>query len=166
MLAIFFRPRSSGCSNAAASFPAGSPIRLRRPMIAAVFIASFLASAVQRPAGAAEPKAMGRGRGAAKKTYLGIVKRLEARLEDSGGAPAVPEDVDDLDEDLGLDFDDDDDLDKNDRSKVIGTAIPSGVVIAIIQGIGASYIGVGGGIFTSDLINPAAIIRIYWRHVF
>ena len=65
-----------------------------------------------------------------------------------------------------IDFDDDDDLHKNDRSKIIGTAIPSGVVIAIIQGKGASYIGVGGGIFTADVINRAAIIRIYWRHVF
>jgi type IV pilus assembly protein PilY1 len=65
-----------------------------------------------------------------------------------------------------IDFDDSGgDLQKSDRSKVIGTAIPSGVVIAIIQGHGISYIGVGGGIFASDVINPKAIIGIYWRRV-
>jgi excinuclease ABC subunit A len=47
----------------------------------------------------AKPKA--RGRGAAKKNYVGIVKRLEARLEESDVTPAVAEDVDDLDEDEG-----------------------------------------------------------------
>lgn len=55
------------------------------------------------------------------------------------------------------------DLHKSDRNRLIGTAIPSGVVIAIIHGKGASYIGVGGGIFTSDMVQPAAILRIYWR---
>jgi len=59
-----------------------------------------------------------------------------------------------------------DTLDKNDRSKIIGSAIPSGVVIAIIRGMGTSYIGVGGGIFTSDVINRAAITRMYWRQLF
>jgi len=59
-----------------------------------------------------------------------------------------------------------DDLERSDRSNEIGTAIPSGMVIAILQGMGASYIGVGGGIVTSDLVNPAAILRIFWRQVF
>jgi type IV pilus assembly protein PilY1 len=59
-----------------------------------------------------------------------------------------------------------DELTKSDRSQIIGTAIPSGMVIAMIQGMGASYIGVGGGIFTSDLVNAAAITRIYWRQMF
>ncbi len=63
-----------------------------------------------------------------------------------------------------LDFDTtSDELEKTDRSKIIGTAIPSGMVIAIIQGKGSSYIGVGGGIATSDMVNPAALSRIYWR---
>jgi type IV pilus assembly protein PilY1 len=56
-------------------------------------------------------------------------------------------------------------LTKADRFELIGTAIPSGVVIALIEGIGASYIGVGGGIVNSDLINPAAILRIFWRQL-
>jgi excinuclease ABC subunit A len=54
-----------------------------------------------------EPGAKPKGRGrATKKSYVGIVKRLEARLEDSGATPAVPEDVDDLDEDEGAINDD------------------------------------------------------------
>jgi type IV pilus assembly protein PilY1 len=59
-----------------------------------------------------------------------------------------------------------DDLDKGDRSKVIGAAIPSGMVIAIIQGESTSFIGVGGGISTSDIVHPTAITRIYWRQSF
>jgi excinuclease ABC subunit A len=47
-----------------------------------------------------------RGRGAAKKNYVGIVRRLEARLEASDSAPAVRDDVDDLDEDEGAIGDD------------------------------------------------------------
>jgi type IV pilus assembly protein PilY1 len=56
-------------------------------------------------------------------------------------------------------------LQKSDRSKTIGTAIPSAVVIAIIQGTGASYIGVGGGIVTSEMVDPTGLTRIYWRHL-
>jgi len=46
------------------------------------------------------------------------------------------------------------------------TAIPSGLVIALIWGASSSYIGVGGGIDNSDLSTPEAILRIYWRYVF
>ncbi|HVH46367.1 MAG TPA: excinuclease ABC subunit UvrA [Labilithrix sp.] len=42
-----------------------------------------------------------RGRGAAKKNYVGIVRRLEARLDASDASPVVREDVDDPDEDEG-----------------------------------------------------------------
>jgi type IV pilus assembly protein PilY1 len=63
-----------------------------------------------------------------------------------------------------LDFDtSSEQLTRSDRSTVIGSAIPSGMVIAIIEGMGASYIGVGGGIYSSDLVNPRAILRIFWR---
>ncbi len=56
--------------------------------------------------GDGEGKAKARGRGAAKKNYVGIVTRLEARLENaSSGSPAA-EDVDDLDEDEGAIGDD------------------------------------------------------------
>ncbi len=57
------------------------------------------------------------------------------------------------------------DLEKSDRSETIGSAIPSGVVIAIIEGKGMGFIGVGGGIVASDVANPKALIRIYWRRV-
>ena len=54
-----------------------------------------------------EGKGKARGRGAAKKNYVGIVKRLEARLEESdAGTPAASDDVDDLDEDEGAIGDD------------------------------------------------------------
>ena len=52
-----------------------------------------------------EGKAKARGRGAAKKNYVGIVPRLEARLEDDGGTTAL-DDGDDLDEDEGAIGDD------------------------------------------------------------
>jgi len=74
-----------------------------------------------------------------------------------------------LDYQLGtseLDFDDNDVLDKSDRSMVIGTAIPSGMVIAIVQGKSTSFIGVGGGIFSSDMAHTAGLTRIYWRQFF
>ncbi len=49
---------------------------------------------------------------------------------------------------------------------IIGTAIPSGMVIALIHGMGSSYIGVGGGIFTSEVVHAAGITRIFWRCFF
>jgi type IV pilus assembly protein PilY1 len=57
-------------------------------------------------------------------------------------------------------------LRKSDRLRQIGTAIPSGMVIALIRGMGSSYIGVGGGIVSSDLAYSKAILRIYWRDLF
>jgi hypothetical protein len=55
-------------------------------------------------------------------------------------------------------------LRKSDREPP--TAIPSGLVIALIRGASSSYIGVGGGIDNSDLSAPKAVLRIYWRYVF
>ena len=55
-------------------------------------------------------------------------------------------------------------LGQSDRSLVIGTAIPSGAIIAIIGGsTSAGYIGVGGGIFKAPLKNPNVIIPLTWR---
>ncbi|MBX3211964.1 MAG: excinuclease ABC subunit UvrA [Labilithrix sp.] len=54
--------------------------------------------------GDVDGKGKARGRGAAKKNYVGIVKRLEARLED--GASFARDDSDDLDEDEGAIGDD------------------------------------------------------------
>jgi type IV pilus assembly protein PilY1 len=66
-----------------------------------------------------------------------------------------------------LNFDASDEiLERADRSLVIGTSIPSGLVIAILNEEPAAYIGVRGGIFKADIGNPKAISRIYWRQFF
>jgi hypothetical protein len=57
-------------------------------------------------------------------------------------------------------------IERVDPSPVIGTSIPSGLFIAILNGESAAYIAVGGGIFKADIGNPRAISRIYWRQFF
>ena len=42
---------------------------------------------------------------------------------------------------------------KNDRSQTIGTAIPSGVIITIIQDRAVAYVGMGGGVIGSNIVN-------------
>jgi type IV pilus assembly protein PilY1 len=54
---------------------------------------------------------------------------------------------------------------RSDRSLVIGSAIPSGLAIAILQGKPAGYIGVGGGILRANIGNPTPLCRTYWRHL-
>jgi Tfp pilus tip-associated adhesin PilY1 len=78
-----------------------------------------------------------------------------------------------------LDLTNDTEISKTDRSRVIGTAIPSGVIITFIQGKPTAYIGVGGGVMrgvpqeiwnenSDDFPIPInkSIIPIYWRTVF
>jgi type IV pilus assembly protein PilY1 len=55
---------------------------------------------------------------------------------------------------------------KGDRSLVIGTAIPSGVVITIIGGKVASYVGVGGGVFMPQLATTRSMFPLHWKLVF
>ncbi len=58
-------------------------------------------------------------------------------------------------------------LGRSDRSSIIGTAIPSGAIIAVIGGNTASgYIGVGGGIFKAPLKSSNVIIPISWKQKF
>ena len=57
-------------------------------------------------------------------------------------------------------------LDRSDRSEVIGTSIPSGVVIAFRGGVVVSYVGVGGGVFSPPLKKSKNIIPINWKRVF
>ena len=52
------------------------------------------------------PPAKKRTRGGSKKNYLGIVRRLEARLDAADVTPAVADDIDELDEDEGAVGDD------------------------------------------------------------
>jgi type IV pilus assembly protein PilY1 len=55
---------------------------------------------------------------------------------------------------------------KTDRSRVIGTAIPSGVVITVIGGRVASYVGVGGGVFMPQLKTTRSMFPLHWKLVF
>jgi len=55
---------------------------------------------------------------------------------------------------------------KTDRSRIIGAGIPSQVVIAIIEGNLAGYIGVGGGVTGLDELAGKSIKLLYWRTVF
>ena len=58
-------------------------------------------------------------------------------------------------------------LTRNDRSRVIGTAIPSGIVIAIIGGNTiAGYGGVGGGVFRPYMGKTKVLVPIYWKQRF
>lgn len=55
---------------------------------------------------------------------------------------------------------------KTDRSLNIGAGIPSQVVIGIVKGELAGYIGVGGGVYSPEISNKKNIIPLYWRTVF
>jgi type IV pilus assembly protein PilY1 len=58
-------------------------------------------------------------------------------------------------------------LARGDRVSIIGTAIPSGAIIAVIGGNTATgYIGVGGGIYKAPLKSSNVIIPINWRQKF
>jgi type IV pilus assembly protein PilY1 len=55
---------------------------------------------------------------------------------------------------------------RSDRSMVIGSAIPSGVIITFISGKSMGYVGVGGGVYKPTLLNYKTIIPVSWRIVF
>ena len=55
---------------------------------------------------------------------------------------------------------------KSDCSSIIGAGIPSQVVIAIIGGELAAYIGIGGGVDRRDEVGGKIINVLYWRTVF
>jgi type IV pilus assembly protein PilY1 len=58
-------------------------------------------------------------------------------------------------------------LDRSDRSKLVGTSIPSSVVIALRNdGIASAYIGVGGGIISPPLKNNKTVVPVSWRKIF
>ena len=61
---------------------------------------------------------------------------------------------------------DDDPQTKPVRAKIIGTSIPSGIVITLIEGMGIGFVGVSGGIYNQELSNNQGLIRIYWRQMF
>jgi type IV pilus assembly protein PilY1 len=57
-------------------------------------------------------------------------------------------------------------LGKTDRSLVIGSAIPSRLVVSIIKGELHGYIGVRGGILNPEIVNRTPLVRIFWREMF
>jgi type IV pilus assembly protein PilY1 len=59
-----------------------------------------------------------------------------------------------------------DNLTRSDRSMVVGSAIPSGVIITFIGGTSVGYVGVGGGVYKPTLFSKRSIIPVSWRIVF
>ncbi len=56
-------------------------------------------------------------------------------------------------------------LDISDRSTVVGTGIPSGLVISISAGGISAIVGTGGALVTPDIIDTGSTIPTYWREV-
>ncbi len=55
----------------------------------------------------------------------------------------------------------------NDRSITIGTAIPSGAIIAIVAGTSTTgYIGIGGGVYKAPLRSTKVLLPITWKQNF
>jgi type IV pilus assembly protein PilY1 len=54
---------------------------------------------------------------------------------------------------------------RTDRSGIIGTAIPSGVIITFIRGLAVGYAGVGGGVYAPPLPSTRSLVPIQWRIV-
>ena len=55
---------------------------------------------------------------------------------------------------------------KSDRSSIVGTAIPSGVIVTVIEGKAVSYVGVGGGVYSPKLANTSSLVPLNWRIVY
>jgi hypothetical protein len=55
---------------------------------------------------------------------------------------------------------------RSDRSKVIGPAIPSSVIVTIIGGMSAGYVGIGGGVYVPDVLKKKILIPLNWKMVF
>jgi len=55
---------------------------------------------------------------------------------------------------------------RSDRTGVIGTAMPSGVIITFMEGTAVAYAGVGGGVYTPTLPSTKSLIPINWKIVF
>jgi type IV pilus assembly protein PilY1 len=61
-------------------------------------------------------------------------------------------------------------ISRSDRSAIIGTGIPSGVIITFIAGKAVAYVGVGGPggprIPKPKLLSDKSLVSVYWRIVF
>jgi len=56
-------------------------------------------------------------------------------------------------------------IDLSDRSKVIGTGIPSNTVISALDGLPVAFTGFSGGVYNTPLRKDKTIIPIWWREV-
>lgn len=56
-------------------------------------------------------------------------------------------------------------IDLSDRSKIIGTGIPSGTVISALGGRPIAYTGFAGGLYSTHLKGHSTIIPISWKEV-
>ena len=57
-------------------------------------------------------------------------------------------------------------LTRSDRSILVGSAIPSGVIITFINGTSVGYTGVGGGVYKPKLFGKKSLVPVSWRIVF
>jgi hypothetical protein len=57
-------------------------------------------------------------------------------------------------------------IDLTDRSKVIGTGVPSGTVLSAVKGRLVAYTGINGGIYETPVKKRTTIIPVWWRQVF
>lgn len=57
-------------------------------------------------------------------------------------------------------------IQRTDRSGIIGTAIPSGVIVAVIGGETTGYIEVGGGVYRPKLPETKSLFPLDWRIIF
>jgi type IV pilus assembly protein PilY1 len=55
---------------------------------------------------------------------------------------------------------------KSDRTAIIGSAIPSGVVVTVIGGKVTAYVGVGGGVYKPTLSSTRSFFPVNWKLVF
>jgi type IV pilus assembly protein PilY1 len=55
---------------------------------------------------------------------------------------------------------------RSDRVALIGTGIPSGVIITFIGGTATAYVGVGGGVYRPPLPTTKSLIPMNWRILF
>jgi type IV pilus assembly protein PilY1 len=57
-------------------------------------------------------------------------------------------------------------IDLTDRSKVIGTGVPSGTVLSAVKGRLVAYTGINGGIYDTPVKRRSTILPVWWRQVF
>jgi type IV pilus assembly protein PilY1 len=57
-------------------------------------------------------------------------------------------------------------IDFSDRSRVIGTGMPSGTVITVLNGDLVAYTGFNGGMYRTPLRKTSPVVPVWWRQVF